>query len=232
MTEKPIIMAGESVRAILENRKTVSRRVVKPQPVFRDDVNDPTGITHNGWWWTRRDGTGIHSQPTAEDLARVLQRSPYFWPYREGMRFWVREGFAIMPRSAYGHCPNQVDPANPAMIAVWREGWERSQPGPWKSPIFMPRWASRLTLEVTGVRVERLQATTPRDCAAEGIMLQRWIDEEAGKPLPQHDPGEEADGEELLQKFRKLWDRLNAKRGFGWDVNPWVWKVEFRRIEL
>jgi hypothetical protein len=77
----------------------------------------------------------------------------------------------------------------------------------------MPRWASRLTLEVTGVRVERLQEISEADAIAEGIP--------AFKPSPSKIP---------RLHYASLWDSLNAKRGFGWDKNPWVWVVEFKRV--
>lgn len=79
----------------------------------------------------------------------------------------------------------------------------------WRPSIFMPRWASRITLEVTEVRVERLQEITEADAWAEGIA--------AHVVRPIHD-------------YAALWDSLNAKRGFGWDTNPWVWVVSFRRL--
>jgi hypothetical protein len=77
----------------------------------------------------------------------------------------------------------------------------------------MPRWASRITLEITGVRVERVQEISLDDCYAEGILL---TDE---KRLSR-----------LRFYYAKLWDSINAKRGFGWDKNPWVWVLEFKRI--
>jgi hypothetical protein len=77
----------------------------------------------------------------------------------------------------------------------------------------MPRWASRLTLEVTDVRVERLCEITPDDCRAEG------------QPIHNNDGG-------VRYGFGQLWNSLNAKRGFGWDANPWVWVVSFRRVQL
>jgi len=89
----------------------------------------------------------------------------------------------------------------------------------WKPSIHMPRWASRITLEVTGVRVERVQAITEADAEAEGIAFMRDI----------------PDADETLTAkvlFEILWESINAKRGYGWDVNPWVWVVEFRRVAL
>jgi hypothetical protein len=83
-----------------------------------------------------------------------------------------------------------------------------------RSSIFMPRWASRLTLEITAVRVERLKDITIEDAQAEGVT-----------PL-----GVEGDGRRWRASFRELWDSLNAKRGYGWDKNPWAWVISFKRV--
>jgi len=93
----------------------------------------------------------------------------------------------------------------------------------WKRPsIFMPRWASRITLEVTAVRVERLQEITEGDAISEGMS-----DDLIKKEFP---PSECFRKPTARESFRILWDHLNAKRGFGWDVNPFVWVIEFKRL--
>jgi len=76
---------------------------------------------------------------------------------------------------------------------------------PWKSSRFMPRWASRITLEIVNIRVERLQEIKPLDAVAEGM-----------------DPDRHS-----VIEFRNLWNAINGKRGYGWDINPWVWVIEF-----
>ncbi|KKK61125.1 hypothetical protein LCGC14_3017480 [marine sediment metagenome] len=81
----------------------------------------------------------------------------------------------------------------------------------------MPRWASRINLEITGVRVERLQEITWQDCKAEGITLETDL-------FPTVNPESK-----YLDRFKRLWDFLNAKRGYGWSANPWVWVIEFKR---
>jgi hypothetical protein len=79
----------------------------------------------------------------------------------------------------------------------------------------MPRWASRITLEITAVRVERVQDITEEDAEAEGA-------------LSCYEPDEAEHPDGCVCQFRNLWDTINSKRGYGWDVNPWVWVVEFR----
>ncbi len=89
----------------------------------------------------------------------------------------------------------------------------------WISPIFMPRWASRITLQVTSIRVEQLQEISERDCCLEMGCAVKWPG-----------PGPEPYKRNLRGLFGKLWDSINAKRGYGWDNNPYVWVVEFERV--
>lgn len=90
---------------------------------------------------------------------------------------------------------------------------------PWHSPIYMPRWASRITLEIAGVRVERLQSISYEDCCRE-----------TGAPLKWEGEGPEPYRRDMHGSFQILWDGINAKRGYSWDSNPWVWAIEFKRI--
>lgn len=176
MRERPILFIAEMVRAILDGRKTQTRRVIKAPKGF--EVRD----------------------------AGVEFGCPYGQP---GDRLWVRESFAIGPRDK-------------DVIFAADKKWDvDGKPLPpagsvWKPSIFMPHWASRIILEITGVRVERVQAISEEDAYAEGRSLNDECD-------PVSRPGG--------NWFRKLWDSLNAKRGFGWDVNPWAWVIEFKRIE-
>ncbi|MGA7781148.1 MAG: hypothetical protein WCA85_26045 [Paraburkholderia sp.] len=141
-------------------------------------------------------------------------KCPYGTP---GDRLWVRETFAHMYRGNAApetRCDDDV---------VYRaDGFSHDEYayGSWKPSIHMPRWASRITLEVTGVRVERLCDISEQDAAAEG-MVPRWPD---GVEI-RHD----CSSNMCRDLFRTLWDGLNAGRGYGWDANPWVWVVEFRR---
>lgn len=199
MKERPIPFSAPMVRAILAGHKSMTRRVVKPQSLYRGDVVDPTGITRNGWWWTRKDGTGIHSQPTSEAAMAMLADSPYWCPYgRVGDRLWVREEFAA---SLSPHPSGVIYRASSgADMNPFREGYT-----PWKRWFFLPRLSSRITLEIAGVDVERVQEITARDAAAEGLAYY---------------PAE----------FEETWDKLNAARGFGWEVNPWVWVIAFKDV--
>jgi hypothetical protein len=102
----------------------------------------------------------------------------------------------------------------------------------WKPSIHMPREAARIFLPVKSVRVERLREISPRDCAAEGVLLRRWKQEDAGHGLPQFDLGVESDNRELRNKFHALWDSIYSKRGLGWDENPYVWVIGWDKPEV
>ena len=177
--EKPILFSGPMVRAILEGRKTQTRRVVKPQP------------------------EAVHVK-TACSYAALLR----FAPYSGGMRLWVREAWATAG-PAREYCRYRADD---------KTNWL----GAWKPSIHMPRWASRITLEVTGVRVERLQNISDSDCDAEGT-TDHYICTE---------PTHETDGIHRChpqRDYQQMWDSINAKRGFPWSSNPVVWVIEFQR---
>lgn len=192
MKERPILFSGPMVRAILEGKKTQTRRIAKEFDGF-------------------------------ESIDKLLARFPNQkgCPYgKPGDRLWVRETFALVPATAY-RCSTGVqqtlNPGDPYTCAVYRAEWERSKPGSWRPSIFMPRWASRITLEITGIRVERLQQISEADAMAEGC------------PLISPDPfvlghgGSSASG-----WYSQLWEDIHSPG--SWDANPWVWVVEFRML--
>lgn len=124
-----------------------------------------------------------------------------FCPYGQtGDRLWVRESFCFRGETIEGRDRYRYRADENPATDGWR----------WTPSIHMPRVACRLVLEVTGVRDELLQNISLGDCEAEGC----------GHVMPRS----------AQEVYRELWDSLNAKRGFGWDVNPWVWVVEFKRI--
>ena len=147
-------------------------------------------------------GASWGSQPCPERDAHKLPslKCPYGAP---GDRLWVRETW-------------DTDGKTIAYRATTPETTTDPEPMRWRPSIHMPRWASRLTLAVTSVRVERVQEITEADARAEGIEPQR-----------SDYSGEDSNS---LQ-FRDLWDSINAARGYGWAVNPWVWVVEFERVQ-
>ena len=214
MKERPILFSALMVRALLAGTKTQTRRVVKPQFAM-DAVPEEMCATnerghqitgHSGLWWC-----------AAEGDADVARRCPYGQP---GDRLWVRECFCEDPLS-FG--------------VLYRADGELDEPalnagGKWRPSIHMPRWASRITLEVTGVRVERLQDISEADAIAEGI--------EEGIPAAGTDirvwknySPNKKDTPWLvwpLSSYFSLWQSINGPG--SWDVNPWVWVVEFKRL--
>lgn len=157
---------------------------------------------------------GVRVARLAYDPAPDVCACPYGVP---GDRLWVRETFA--PFSTGG--------------AVYRADKPRFSPGAhevvggsWHPSIHMPRWASRITLAITSVRVQRLQDISGADALAEGVSLDgarlgHDIDIDGGVTAAF-----------AIGRYRELWDIINAARGFGWDANPWVWVVEFRKVEV
>jgi hypothetical protein len=184
--EKPILFSGPMVKAILEGRKTQTRRVIKPQPDYFE----------------------VMGQPISWDKGAL--NPPYG---KIGDRLWVRETFANLP---YLHPLPHHKISYRADGEIQMFGSEK-----WKPSIFMPRWASRITLEVTGVRVERLQDISEEDAIAEGAPVEdfygEWL---VPDPMPQ----------KPSQWYRDLWDKINAKK-CPWSSNPWVWVISFKRLE-
>ena len=221
MKEHPILLNGEMVKAVLDGRKTMTRRVIKTQPY---------GFLNN---WKSDNTPCVFVSTNNEPDKRIC---PYGQP---GDRLWVREAWKT--DIEYDPCsPSQIDSgaslyflADECASRINRHKgcgpirWGKTRPS-----IHMPRWASRITLEVVSVRVERVQEITEDDAMAEGI--ERYCSQE-GKhynPTPYYKAFPEKDGGLYSAKaaFEVLWDSINAERGFGWDVNPWVWVIEFKRL--
>jgi hypothetical protein len=192
--ERPVLFSAPMIRALLDGRKTQTRRIVKPQPVYGS-------IEHLGTGWYWQPGKARWSNPAsdADCAAGMIPRCPHGVP---GDRLWVKETF--------GPCAGGI---------VYRAEGGAACPdgGRWKPSIFMPRWASRITLELTGVRVERLQAITEEDARAEGV-----------EPAPFCKAGRRS---ELghVEAFEDLWDSINVDRA-PWSSNPFVWVIEFKRL--
>ena len=222
MKERPILFSSEMVRAILDNRKTQTRRVIKPQP--------PADLKWGGWLiGTTGNKREIGSATWDDEIDGVSHRKhsakcPYGDP---GDHLWVRETWADLRaymNETYPHQPPAVYKAD--YIHLVGEGWKPS--------IFMPRWASRITLEITWVRVERVQDISEADAIAEGV-AKNWIGNDCP---PEYTNEYERYGAPLevppcysaKESYETLWDSINEKRGYSWASNPWVWVVEFTRL--
>ena len=200
MKERPMLFSGEMVRAVLEDRKTKTRRVVK------FDESGRVRLGKRCWH--------------IED-PNVILGCPYGQP---GDRLWVRETSVRFTGCAqngkpWGAVPFMLspdgDPYKAMLPIIGNEkpvaSLNRAAACVTVPSIFMPRWASRINLEVVSVRVERVQDITEDDAMAEGV-------------------GRTAGYMGHRMCFKTLWDSINFKRGYGWDLNPLVWVVEFKRL--
>ncbi len=208
MTERPILMSGPLVRSTLKDRKTQTRRVLRLQPDRWEAARDESAIVacSDGVWVLTVGGV----------VRQSLGKCPYGAP---GDRLWVREAWA--GDSMCGYVYRADHPGADLARGELDDGEQEIRA--WRPSIHMPRWASRLTLEVTGVRVERLRAITQADAVAEGMPDSRdlWCM-----------PASSLSDTSLAgprAAFATVWDSLKPKPGAAWADNPWVWVIEFRR---
>ena len=221
MKERPIIMGAESVRAILEGRKTQTRRVI-----------DPHKYNIGGWDMPRTKEDIEAGYPVAEnadgDFVSVVDWCPYG---RVGDRLWVRETVFFETFHQQSDEELERDGFNPN-IGVWVYRADNHDyptiTANWTSPMFMPREASRITLEITDIRVERLQDISEEDAKAEGIS--RDFAYECNGWVPSYTDPDSGGYADYIAAYRTLWDYLNAKRGYPWESNPWVWVVTFEVV--
>ncbi|MGX6574225.1 hypothetical protein ACWM58_13665 [Klebsiella quasipneumoniae] len=219
MKERGMIFNADMVRAILDGRKTQTRRIMKPQP-----EPCPRG---GHWWPSNVFKTMLH----VED---EMQNGKGGWgglagdacPFGDlGDRIWVRETWAEAGASAPDF---KLYRANyPEHVPSIYENVPLAEEIRWTPSIHMPRWASRILLEITDVRVERLNAISEEDAEAEGIDMEALYDSQdcydciadhnmTGRPT-------------VTGAFKYLWESIYGEE--GWKSNPWVWVIEFKRVE-
>ena len=224
MKEKPILMSGPMVRAILDGRKTQTRRIVKlpdtasphasfhhldllDAAVFSDGscvrypyarrlwVKETWGFRGTCWNNQKPDVEEIFIEYAADFCKNAIVKPHKFWESPECKLPKQREQKKAEDRYDY----------NSYLTRYWRQ---------WRPSIYMQRWMSRITLEVTAVRVERLQDISESDVIAEGVLpCTHTAAGEAGKFWP---------------TYRSLWESINGPG--SWDANPWVWAITFKRI--
>ncbi|EKZ6402260.1 morphogenetic protein [Klebsiella aerogenes] len=192
MKERGMIFNGEMVHAILDGRKTQTRRPVK-FPVHDKNL-----------------GCELAGNELAGELSAGNYLNSAFG--KQGDRIWVRETWA-----RYNIDQDSYDMA---YRATPPEDWPEE--GKWRPSIHMPRWASRILLEITGVRVERLNAISQEDAQDEGMELTGW------RPT-YSDPDSGGEVWTPYDNFARLWDSIYGEG--SWKVNPWVWVIEFKRVE-
>jgi hypothetical protein len=226
--ERPILFSSAMIRAILDGRKRQTRRVIKGPVEFiggkGDSRDDPTC-----WGWADEYGDYHTLAPDGQSSCDESCAIPC--PYgRVGDRLWVRETWALVHFDVSdGECwgvddwdgpiPKEQPPFYAPLYAAdaGYSGEDAESRGfRWRPSIHMPRWASRITLEIAGVRVERLQGISEEDAWAEGF------------PDPEGRNREYPDRARYW--FRHLWDSINGNR-HPWESNPWVWAIEFKVLE-
>jgi len=205
MKARPILFSAPMVRAILEGRKTMTRRVMNPTGTVDSFVfNSPafTRYKYTKMWRDLEDRYCAYFETDPESGAKYGFAESFECPYGQpGDRLWVRETFFEEPDGRVYYR------AGYPAYESWVTGTVCVN---WRPSIFMPRALSRILLEVTAVRVERVQDISQDDARREGI-----------------DPSHAG---YCLGAFKRLWDSINSKRGYGWDANPFVWVVEFKPI--
>ncbi len=198
--ERPILFSSPMVRAILKGHKTQTRRVIRKQPIVALYTGRVPQFCSTGY---PLDSRGYSPAQLA-----------LFCPYgRPGDRLWVRETFRLFAAeeecACYDSCSCQRYDGKPVYYADTLD-----DESTWKPSIFMPRWASRITLEITDVRVERLREISEADAIAEGVTASIV--------------GADLDHLRYRAGFQTGWNHLNAKRGYSWESNPFVWVVSFQ----
>ncbi|HGG04710.1 MAG TPA: hypothetical protein ENK28_04575 [Aliiroseovarius sp.] len=237
MTDHPILFSAPMVQALLEGRKTQTRRVLKGVPSWAEDQLGTSCFTPPGHIEFR----GMSPEGYGLKFVKL--------PYAIGDRLWVREAW-----NAFGFSQDGDDawpwPTIPTLKEiqeiedlghrvsppqiVYKESdrarkWFGDQK--WRPSIHMPRWASRITQIVTDVRAERLQDITDEDAKAEGVTLDRHT-YQAPPAAPWFVPGTDVIGASPRAAYAAFWDSLNGKKpGKSWDDNPWVVATEFDVVE-
>ena len=218
---KPIIFSTLMVQAILEGRKTQTRRVIK---LKYGNTHHEMRTDKYGTYLVEMENEieGVHlikndDGTTTMKLLAYIEKKPR---YQAGDILWVRETWMDIPE----HFPENFHyraSSTPDDIA-----WLKNCSCKWRSGKYMPRAVARIFLRVTDVRAERVQDISPEDIRAEGFAFE--CDSLCVGPCEPIKKG----GAMCLgyRPFERIWESLNAKRGYGWDTNPWVWAYTFERI--
>lgn len=216
----PLLCNDEDVRGIFDGRKTQFRRPVKPQPdcsgwkpgtVAEPHKCPQLGPAHHGW---SENEWGLYCSPYhASDVPLFAFKSPFGGP---GDRLWVRECYAF--NGIFDNYRPNIVSHNVGVECRAGRGFQFDaiNRGKWRPNILMPRWASRITLEVLDVRVERVQDITEKDCWAEAVNT-------VGYTTLTHS--------QLRNGFAVGWDSIYKAKGLGWDENPPVWAGTFQRVD-
>ena len=257
MIMKPILFNSEMVRAILDGRKTQTRRIIKPQPNV-DGFGDSTevgGVCYDPI--SKKVLKAVESNGRYKRGAGILTPKEIKCPYgKVGDKLWVRETWASVSENCLLPTARPIiyKASENEMIFDVGTNWKPSDfPIKWKPSIHMKKIHTRIFLEITDIRVERVQDIIGEDILAEGLNLpepprnaiealpkpsgydswdtkrqDEWLDGAARTMYF----AQCADVDDCLDIFKKLWNSIHEKHGYGWDKNPWVWVVEFKKSQF
>lgn len=224
--ERPIIFKSEMVRAILEGRKTQTRRIVKFQPEIETGYDYPHE-NETGYFWKKEESYDSFD----EMIADMIKHCPFG---KVGDRLWVRENFCCFDEDwRFMGRPHDLKDG------PWRNILYEADNGidhgcGWRPSIHMPRWASRITLEITSIRVERLQDISEKDANAEGVEFDSGWEEPMGEGytdgwgfVDYMNEDQDYSMKSAKDSFESLWKSINGPE--SWNQNPWVWVIEFKR---
>lgn len=237
MKERPIIFSTPMVQAILEGRKTMTRRIIKPQIA----INEHSGVSWKGGAFgcssdrSERGAIRNFISCLESNIMTNGKKNWYFCPYgTKGDRLWVRESWS---RPCVG-CSSEFQPQTVGETYVttceecnqndeyfYKSGWKDEEHPLWKSPIYMPYEASRIILQIEEVRVERLQDISEDDAMFEGahpefeVDIATFVKDKKWNPESTYRLG-----------FKHRWNGINGKRA-PWESNPWVWVISFKVVE-
>lgn len=227
MKERPIIFNDDMVRAIRDGRKTQTRRIIKPQPT----LSESTGFNWKGYAY----GIGSSRKDTVRNFANCLKTCPFG---QVGDQLWVRETWQgplvdyddaysmFKDPTPYQKVENCVYRADGGPCPEFTDADDELRQG-WRPSIHMPRWACRILLEITAVRVERLNEINPNDAAREGLVQLPASGRYCISQGDQYFGGASHDAREV---FSWLWASIYGDE--SWNTNPWVWVIEFKRVEV
>lgn len=217
MKERPILFSGPMVRALLDGSKTQTRRAVRKQFAPDAVVAEVAATTPEGWQ------VSGHSGLWWDDAGACLDdaiRCPYGMP---GDRLWVREAWSHDAESLEQCRAAHEDAMGGSGYGPYYHATETAPDTlKWRPSIHMPRWASRITLEIVAVRVERLLDISEADARAEGA---RECDPATGREVLLAGPSQRGS---FVLHYRSIWEQINGPG--SWAENPWVWVVEFKRV--
>lgn len=228
MTERGMIFNAEMVRAILDGRKTQTRRIMKLQP--KPSKSRPGDF----WFSSKKLESMVHVSDLAPGNSPIADYHLFIQEHccplgAVGDRIWVREAFRVHSRA--------TDVATLVYKASERNSWTEqthrvpvavcnkpATPEKWTPSLHMPRWASRILLEITDVRVERLNTISEEDARSEGIIDGGCLNCGESEPCGCANPEPDA-----TDAFAYLWQSIYGQE--SWNANPWVWVIEFKRVE-